>query len=116
MNTPILNGIRAVKIIKKVGDVTKKEKTMETPILNEIRKIAYGTLGTAQGQAALQSALGPSQRAVSNTVAPGTKMTPAQFMLSPQYHKPVKRTAGRSILPKRILRGIVGGPRKAKAY
>lgn len=106
----------AVRIIQRVSDITKKEKNMDTPILSEIRKTAYGlgTLGTAQGQAALQSALGSSPRAVSNTVAPGVKRTPVQQMLSPAYHKAVKRTAGRPPVVKRVLRGIVGGPRKAK--
>ena len=93
----------------------KEEKIMDTPKLSEIRKKAYGTLGTTQGQAALQSALGPSQRAVSNVAPPGTKTrTQVQFMLSPQYHKATKRTAGRPVALKRVLRGMVAGPRKAK--
>lgn len=85
---------------------------MKTPMLDTIKE-AYGTLGTASGQAALQSALGSEERAVSNVVAPGVKRTPAQQMLSPEYHKPTKRTRGSSSAGKRLLSSL-GGSRKSK--
>jgi hypothetical protein len=111
-----MQGLSKKSFFAKKQASKNEEKIMDTPKLSEIRKIAYGTLGTASGQAALQSALGRSQRAASNVAPAGRKtMTQVEFMLSPQYHKATKRTAGTPFIGKRILRGIVGGPRKAKA-